>query len=89
MFATRTDAIVATPTLAAGVTIIASKGADSPPDGKSNQEKKKEVEHRNQRIKVTTKAASQASRHWSTTTKVAHLPPSSRRMEAIAATQGV
>lgn len=54
MFATRTNAIVATPTLAAGVTIIASKGADSTPDGKSNQEKKEEVEHRNQRIKVTT-----------------------------------
>ena len=37
----------------------------------------------------TTKAASQAITHWETTTPAAHLPPSSRLMEATAATHGV
>ena len=37
----------------------------------------------------TSKAQSQATPHWKTTTNSAHLAPSSRLTEAIAATQGV
>ena len=37
----------------------------------------------------TTKAASHATAHWKSTMPAAHLPPSSRRIAAMAATQGV
>ena len=37
----------------------------------------------------TSSAASQAITHWPTSTPTAHFPPSSRRIEEIAATQGV
>ena len=40
-------------------------------------------------IRRTRRATTQAIRHWPRTTPAAHLPPSSRRMAAMAATQGV
>lgn len=45
--------------------------------------------YNNSDIPCTTNAHTHATTHWNTTMNAAHLPPSSRRIDAIAATHGV
>ena len=70
----------------------AAEGDQNPDDGEGQKaEDKKSCQiHRNKPIiKYPIKAQTQAIAHWNTITKAAARRPSSRRMEAMAATQGV